>query len=344
MRNQPSVSVIIPLKSLSYYLIFESLPALAKQSYRKFEVIVLPNEQVQYDLTLLRKYKFLRIIPTGKVTRPAQKRDLGVEQAKGEIIAFIDDDAFPSERWLEYGVKSFGRKDVAAVCGPGVLPQTADFWEKAVDGMMRSWIGSGSYRYRFLPEKKRFVDDYPSMNFLIKKNIFQKLGGFNNDYWPGEDSKLCNDLVYVERQKILYDPRVLVYHHRRKNLVSHLKQHANYGFHRGAFLAHGDENSRRFSYFVPTLFYTYLVLYLFFFLSSFVFAFPKILVYIFCLPVVMYLGAMVYLLLRSFFHSRSLKVGLGSVITLVLTHMIYAVMFVRGFFKGLQTENIYDKG
>jgi len=61
------VSVIIPIKQLTYYLIFENLPAFEKQTYNNFEVIVLPNEHAQYDLTLLRKYKWLKIIPTGKI-------------------------------------------------------------------------------------------------------------------------------------------------------------------------------------------------------------------------------------------------------------------------------------
>ena len=94
------------------------------------------------------------------------------------------------------------------------------------------------------------------MNFLIKKNVFEELGGFNNEYWPGEDSKLCEDLVYKNEGKIFYHPEVCVYHHRRDNLKGFLKQHANYGYHRGAFFAHGDKNSRRLSYIIPTfLFY-----------------------------------------------------------------------------------------
>ena len=48
--------------------------------------------------------------------------------------------------------------------------------------------------HRFTPLKKRFVIDYPSMNFFIRKTTFEKVGGFNSDYWPGEDSKLAMTL------------------------------------------------------------------------------------------------------------------------------------------------------
>ncbi len=341
--TKQKVSVIIPLKQLSYYLIFESLPAFTRQTYKNFEVIVLPNEQALYDVSLLKKYKFLRIIPTGKVTRPAEKRDIGAQKAQGSLLAFIDDDAYPADNWLEQAAKYFSRKNVAAVCGPGILPKKSDFWERVFDQVLKTWIGAGGYSYRFIPGKKQFVDDYPSMNFLIKKTIFTDLGGFNSDYWPGEDSKLCNDIVYKKNLKILYQPGVLVYHHRRNNLYSYLKQHSNYGFHRGAFFAHGDKNSRRLSYLVPTAFFLYVVIFGVTIILFYLLELPRIFVYIFSLPIILYLLATVYVVLKSFVETLSVKVSLGAATTLFLTHAIYATMFVKGFLRGLnKSKTIYD--
>jgi cellulose synthase/poly-beta-1,6-N-acetylglucosamine synthase-like glycosyltransferase len=256
--NQPFFSVVIPLQQLSYVLLFENLPALNNQTYKKFEVIVLPNEHSQYDISLLKKYKWVRIIPTGNSTKPAEKRNIGAKQAKGNIVMFLDDDAYPRDDCIEQASNLFTGK-IVAVCGPGILPPHASLWEKVFDEVLKSWVGSGGYTYRFTRRKKRYVDDYPSMNFSIDKNIFLQLGGFKGNYWPGEDSKLCEDVVYKERKKILYHPRVVVFHHRRKDLASYVRQHANYGFHRGAFFAHGDKNSRRISYLIPTFFIFYLL-------------------------------------------------------------------------------------
>jgi len=80
-KKHPFISVVIPVRSLSYFLLFENLPNMDLQTFKNFEVIVLPNEHSTYDLTLMNKYSWLRIIPTGSITRPAQKRDIGVKNA-----------------------------------------------------------------------------------------------------------------------------------------------------------------------------------------------------------------------------------------------------------------------
>ncbi len=339
-KTEIFITVIIPVKQLTYHLIFENLPAFAEQTYKNFEVLVLPNEHSQYDLTLLKTYKWLKIIPTGKISRPAQKRDIGAQNANGEILAFIDDDAYPDKNWLKNSSLIFKSNKIAALCGPGVLPEHSDFWEKIFDQVVKTFIGSGGYGYRFSPEKKRYVDDYPSMNFLIKKKVFSKLGGFNSDYWPGEDSKLCEDLVYKEKGEILYHPSIVVYHHRRKSLRSYLTQHAGYGFHRGAFFAHGDKNSRRLSYLIPTFFVIY-VGFSFLFAIFYLFFQPNFLLptTFYFIPAIFYLFAMCYLFFLSLFNTKNILIGFGSVLTLFLTHVVYGILFVKGLIKGYFAKN-----
>lgn len=340
------VSVIIPTRSLNDYIIRENLPAFLLQTFTNFEVIVLPNEPDKLDKELLSHYRWLRIIPTGKITRPAEKRDIGVKHAKGNIIAFIDDDAFPSANWLERAVETFDdehsdQKQLAAVCGPGVLPENALFWEKVFDAVLRTWFGSGGYSYRFNPERKRFVDDYPSMNFLIKKSVFEKVGGFNSDFWPGEDSKLCEDIVYKVKDKILYNPDVLIYHHRRNNLVAYLQQHGNYGFHRGAFFAHGDKNSRRFGYLIPSAFVVYstITLLLFAIVPTHIEKYSTLLL----IPLIIYMVFEVYVFLKTLVINKDLIVSLAAPLVLFLTHVIYGILFIKGLFTGItRHEKIYS--
>ena len=341
--KQSFVSVIIPLLKLSDTLLEESLPALEQQTLKHFEVLVLPNETSDLDKNLMKKYTFLKIIPTKKISRPALKRDIGAKNAKGDILAFIDDDAFPQNGWLKNAVHVFNKKNIAAVCGPGIIPKNTPVWERIFDEVLKTKMGSGGFAYRFVKQPARYVDDYPSMNFLIKKDVFSSVGGFNNDFWPGEDSKLCEDIVYKLGEKIYYDPAVTIYHHRRNNLKEYLYQHGNYGFHRGAFFAHGDKNSRRITYVIPTFF----VLYLFFFIalglimllrgSSFTSH-----IYIAIFPAILYVLLLLLMAFGAFKNTKSLKISFLSAIVLFLTHIRYGVAFIKGFYIGLtKNEKIY---
>ena len=331
--QQHFFSIIIPVKSINDYITQENLPAIANQSYHHFEVIILPNKKSPKDNNLLRIYPWLKIIPTNNVTRPAAKRDLGVTKTKGDFIAFIDDDAYPDNYWLTKANEIINQNNdnIAAVCGPGILPAKTKVWEKIFNLILISKLGSGSYDYRFIAKSSRFVDDYPSMNFIVNKKIFNMIGGFNSEYWPGEDSKLCNDLVYQQNKTILYHPDLVVYHHRRNDLIGFLKQHSNYGFHRGAFFVHGDNNSRKLIYLIPPIFSLYLILLLIIVITN-KNALP------FIAPIIIYL-----ILLTIFFIQSLLKKGivisLAATLILFLTHFIYGLFFIKGSIKAVAKKN-----
>ena len=185
---------------------------------------------------------------------PAKKRDLGVAHAKGEILAFLDDDAYPDKNWLVHAMGHFQDSEVAAVAGPAVTPATDSIRQKASGEVYSSLLVSGGYGYRYYPKRQREVDDYPSCNFLVRKSVMEEIGGFNTDFWPGEDTKLCLEITKKLRKKIIYDPQVLVFHHRRPLFIPHLKQIASYALHRGFFVKKYPETSLRAAYFIPSIF------------------------------------------------------------------------------------------
>lgn len=174
--------------------------------------------------------------------------------ARGEIVAFLDDDAFPRADWLKNAVVHFRDPMVAAVGGPAITPATDTLRQKASGAVYASRLVSGNFFYRYIPGKQREVDDYPSCNFLARKSIMQELGGFDTVFWPGEDTKLCLDITKKLGKKIIYDPRVLVWHHRRSLFKNHLRQIANYALHRGYFAKKYPQTSLKIAYFIPTLF------------------------------------------------------------------------------------------
>ena len=258
LDHDPLVSVVIACPAGSWML-DECLAALAKQTYRNFEVLVLPDEESKSKVEV--EQRNVRFIATGKV-RPAEKRNFGIKAAKGEIIAFIDDDAYPDAHWLEYAVKYFGEPSIGAVGGPGVTPPGDKSLAKIGGRVYDNLLVSGNYRYRYKAGGVRMdVEDYPSCNLFVRKDLMEKFGGYRTDFWPGEDTLLCKDIL-DNWKRIVYDPWVVVYHHRRPIFGAHLRQLGRYGFHRGYFCKRFPSNSLRLSYFVPTAFVFYVITWL----------------------------------------------------------------------------------
>lgn len=318
--QKPLVSIIIPFQQPSVYL-YECLDCLKKQSETNLEIILLPDTKEIY------KYPKVKTVPTGKMG-PAQKRDIGVKTARGEILAFIDDDAYPEKNWVKKAIGFFGDKNIAAVGGPGITPPGDDIFRQAGGWVNASWFGSGGAgTYRFIPRRQRFVDDFPTMNFFIRKKDFIKTGGFDTHFWPGEDTKLCYDLVYRLNKKILYTPSVLVYHHRKPLFLPHLRQISRYAIHRGHFSRILPKTSLRLGYLIPT-----------FFVISIIFGVISLFLSSPLTPffIVIYLLYLILLTLNNiyvFIKTRSLLISLFTGAGIFLTHVVYGLLFPIGFFK-----------
>ncbi len=305
------VSIIIAVKSYNDNL-EECLKACLNLNYPDFEVIVVPDWLMSYG------DKRVKILHSGPGRLPAKKRDIGAEIATGEILAFLDDDAYPEADWLTNAVKNFSDINIAAVGGPAVTPPNEDFYALASGLVYESFLVSGNFRYRYTKEKKQFIDDYPSCNLLIRKDTFDRLGGFKTNFWPGEDTFLCMEIVKAGF-KIVYDPDVLVYHHRRKLFSPHLKQIASYALHRGYFAKVYPQTSLRWQYFVPSIFILWI------FAGSLI---PKLWpVYLF------FLCSYLFIVLFNAFHRSSLKLTWFVFAGIIGSHFTYGIYFIYGLTK-----------
>lgn len=244
----PKFSIIIPVKAINDY-VRETVPYILNLQRPDWELIILPNDT---DLNEWHDPR-INIIPSGRVG-PAAKRDMGATRAKGEILVFLDDDSYPEADLLDIAERYFDDDNVVALGGPAITPPHDNFWQKVSGAVFLSKLSGGAPE-RYVPVgKARPVDDWPSVNLMVRKDAFLAIGGFNSPYWPGEDTKLCLDLIQKTGKQILYVPEMRVWHHRRAGLAAHLKQVGGYGIHRGYFARKHPETSRKLLYFVPSAF------------------------------------------------------------------------------------------
>ena len=153
---------------------------------------------------------------------PAGKRNWAMQRATGDVFAFIDSDAYPSQDWLKnalYWLQCF-----PAVCGPGVLPPDAPFREHIAD-QVHKWVFCP---YRVKPDKPRIVPWHPTFNLVVRREVATKF----DSYLTGEDDKFCERIP----GGIFYHPSILVYHNRRGAFRPLWKQFGTYARHKGAFV------------------------------------------------------------------------------------------------------------
>lgn len=314
------VSIIIPVKEVNDY-IREAISHILKMDYEDYEIIIFPDVRPEDS------FPKTNIIPTGDIG-PAEKRDLAMRYARGEILAFLDDDAYPSTDWLSNAVRHFQDEDVAAVGGPAVTPRDDSTLQKASGALYASWLVCGGYEYRYVPGKTREVDDYPTVNLLVRKNVFKRLGGFDSNYWPGEDTKLCFDITRRLKKKIIYDPDVLVCHHRRPLFLEHLRQVSRYAFHRGYFVKVLPGTSMRLGYFVPSLFVLGLII------GAVLLPVHKGIVTLYAGTIILYVIMILVTAVSVSLRERDLKVGALTIPGIFLTHLTYGYNFLRGLSSG----------
>jgi GT2 family glycosyltransferase len=248
---------------------------------------------------------------------------MGAKLAQGEILVFLDDDSYPSSNLLSVASPYFDNQGVVAIGGPAITPPTDGFWQKVSGAVFLSKF-SGGYPERYLSiGKPKEIDDWPSVNFMVRREEFIQIGGFDSPYWPGEDTKLCLDLLQKTNKKILYVPHLLVWHHRRVGLQAHLKQIGAYGLHRGYFAKKHPQTSLKLVYFVPSALLLIVISSLFFQWL------PEVLKIIIALGWALY-GTALLLSMKDIAKHEAVKVAMCAIFYIFLTHLYYGFQFMRG--------------
>lgn len=317
MSQSPTLSIIICLFIPSERF-YHDLKNYLNLKFRNFEIILVTEKNTKIQQTPLP----VRVIKSTKERISlGEKRDLGIKVAKGKFCAFIDDDAYPHLDWLSNALKIFNSdKKIGAVGGPNMTPHEDGFWERVGGFIYESYLTSGEARLRFLPGKRRFVTELQGVNLIIRKDILDKLGGFKSRLYSGDDSKVCSSIRALG-YKIVYDPNVRVYHHRRAFPLAHLKQIRNMGTHRGFFVK-AYPQTLSIIYFLPFIltsgFFTGILIsavseeFRLLFLSAFFFFFL--------------FGILSVIQSAGFIKSVFVSVGI------MLTHITYGIFFIKGFF------------
>ena len=322
MKDNPvKVSIIIPCKSIDSFA-EECIGRCLEIDYPNYDILVLPDSDEDENT----QRKRVHVIPTGSVT-PLSKRFMAIKVSDGDVYAFIDSDAFPTKDWLKNALYHFDDLDVAAVVGPSLTPEEDNLMAKASGFILASPLGGGSESIRYGKSYSRIqnVSEAPTCNMIIRKSVLEATKDLVPDVWPGEEIVFCGVIVKDLKKRIVYDPHVVVYHHRRSLFVPHLRQIWNYGEVKGRLLKEYPQYVRSI-FFLPSLLVIGIVGGLPLGMSNS--TIMQIYIMVLAVYLILSLGNGIFIGLRE----KSLRTAFLIFIGSIMTHICYGVSFIKGIF------------
>lgn len=218
-RSWPKVSVVVCAYNASDTL-DECLRSLAELTYPDFEVLVINDGSTDATGAIARQHPWVRLIETPNFGLSAA-RNLGLAEAKGEIVAYTDADVRVTQEWLTFLVQPFLRSDVVGAGGPNVVPEDDHWMAQCVAR------APGSPTHVLLDD---FVAEHvPGCNMAFRRDALLAIGGFNPVYLrAGDDVDLCWRLQ-ARGWKIGFAPSALVWHRHRSTMRAYWRQQIGYG-------------------------------------------------------------------------------------------------------------------
>tara|TARA_Y100000590_G_scaffold346139_1_gene396263 strand:- start:25450 stop:26346 length:897 start_codon:yes stop_codon:yes gene_type:complete len=244
MENKPFFSIVIPTYNSSEFL-ERALLSVINQSFQNFEIIVIDNSSVDNTNNVLKKFKMnnINIIKVNNDGIIAYSRNKGIENAKGEWIAFLDsDDVWQPQKLEKVNDTINHNSKVIMICHDEVQIHNGEIKNKI------QYRPSGSNIYERLLFQGNFIS---TSAVCLRKDIAKKSGGFSEqkifvtvedyEYWIRLSQ--LGDFFFIN--EILGE-----WHTHDNNYSSNAKIHSNalievIKYHLGIWKSNFPDNNRK---------------------------------------------------------------------------------------------------
>ncbi len=216
----PAASIVVPAYN-SKDTIAACLTALSNQDTDlDYEVIVVESSGDGAGDIIREQFPLVQLIQSPTRLYAGAARNLGAQNARGELLCFIDSDCIAEEHWLAKMWKAHWDWHCSAVSGSieNANPETSV--------SVASYMNEHSDYFAY--GKPRFVDYSPSGNVSYKAHIFRKYGGFDGNAMLYEDL-MFGRMLSRAGEKLLFDPDIRVAHFQRSTLREYLAHEGRRG-------------------------------------------------------------------------------------------------------------------
>ena len=191
------------------------------QTHPEMEVIISVDGNAELYKRASAHYASNKIVKTTQLKESAGvsgARNAGIAIAKGDVIAFMDDDAVAENRWIENLLNAYNERDAVAVGGK-ILP----IWLGAKPDYLPEelyWLAAITHE-GFAEEKIVEIRNTFGPNMSFKKEVFQKAGLFNQNlgfarkgltYIQAEEPEFALRMKRELGKGVVYNPKAIVYH------------------------------------------------------------------------------------------------------------------------------------
>jgi len=176
MKNPPLVSVIIPTYN-SEKFIEKCLQSIRDQTYKNIEIIIVDKGSKDQTVTIAKKYADKIFVISAK--ERCEQMNYGAKKAKGKYLYFVGSDFILEPTVIEEAVSKCENEGYDAICIHNTSDPTISFWSKV----------------RKL-ERDCYVNDELNVAArFVKKEVFESIGGFDEELVIGEDYDFHNRLL-----------------------------------------------------------------------------------------------------------------------------------------------------
>ncbi len=217
-RHWPSISVVVCSYNGSA-TIADCLDGLSRLDYPDYEIIVIDDGSTDATPQIAQSFG-VRLISTPN-RGLSRARNMGLMVARGEIVAYTDDDARPDPHWLTYLADTFLRTDHVGVGGPNIAPPG--------DGFIADCVANAPGGPVHVLLSDRVAEHIPGCNMAFRREALEAVGGFDPRFRAaGDDVDICWRLQ--ERGWTLgFHAGAMVWHHRRNSVPAYWRQQVGYG-------------------------------------------------------------------------------------------------------------------
>jgi glycosyltransferase involved in cell wall biosynthesis len=195
------------------------LEGLARQDYPDYEVIVIDDGSTDDTARIAAEFDVTLIKTPNQGLSAARNEALA--RARGEIVAYIDDDAWPDPDWLRHLAWVYLTTDHAGVGGPNLPPHD--------DGPTAALVALAPGGPLHVLRSDTEAEHIPGCNSSFRTEQLRAIGGYDVRFrTAGDDVDVCWRL-HERGETIGFSAGAMVWHHRRPTVRGYLRQQRGYG-------------------------------------------------------------------------------------------------------------------